>query len=335
MEPENTLATGSGLVGLSAIFRQTMDLVRRVARTEATVLIAGETGTGKELVARSIHYGGPRRDRPFIPVNCGALPDSLLENELFGHCRGAYTDARQDQLGLVQLAEDGSMFLDEIDSLTPKAQVALLRFLEERRYRPLGSSQTRAANVRIIAASNRALPELVESGEFRRDLYYRIKLIEIPLPPLRSRCGDAALLADYFLLQCAARYSSPPRRLSAGTRLWMDRYPWPGNVRELENLIHREFLLCDHEEICIEPPAGEALAQAGACDQGEGLMDYRRAKAAAIARFDRDYLMRVMAEAKGNVSSAARLAGKERRALGKLLKRYNMSGSDPTHLGID
>src|SRR5688572_21684463 len=163
MEPENTLATGSGLVGLSAIFRQTMDLVRRVARTEATVLIAGETGTGKELVARSIHYGGPRRDRPFLPVNCGALPDSLLENELFGHCRGAYTDARQDQLGLVQLAEDGSMFLDEIDSLTPKAQVALLRFLEERRYRPLGSSQTRAANVRIIAASNRALPELVES----------------------------------------------------------------------------------------------------------------------------------------------------------------------------
>jgi len=325
MDLESHKAVGNALVGRSAVFRETLLLVNRVARTDATVLIAGETGTGKEVVARFIHYGGVRSDAPFIPVNCGALPDSLLENEIFGHCRGAFTDARNDQPGLVKLAEGGTLFLDEIDSLSAKAQVALLRFLEDRRYRPLGSSEAHVANVRVIAACNRSLHDLCDRGEFRRDLYYRIKLIEIPLPPLRVRTGDAAILAEYFLLQCAARYSAAPRRLHPETRAWIETYAWPGNVRELENLIHREFLLSDGEELrlaaagALAVPPGELPAK-----ETGALTNYRRAKAEAISRFDREYLARVMAEAHGNVTSAARIAGKERRALGKLLKRYNI-----------
>lgn len=325
---------GIPFIGESDQFLSLVKVVERVARHgDATILVRGETGTGKELIARATHYLGPRADYPFVPVNCGALPDSLLENELFGHCRGAFTDARNDQPGLVQLAEGGTLFLDEIDSLTPRAQVALLRFLEERCFRPLGDNRTHAANVRVVAACNRSLDELCVRGEFRRDLYYRIKIVEVVLPPLRARPGDAVMLAEYFLLRCTARYSGGPRRMHPETLAWIDRYQWPGNVRELENLIDSHFLLCDGEELMIQPcTAGvHSNEKADPPDSTHPIPEYRRAKADAIAHFDREYLARVMAETKGNVTHAARIAGKERRALGKLLKRYKIR-SQTAHL---
>jgi two-component system, NtrC family, response regulator GlrR len=332
MEPDNKEASEADvrLVGRSEAFRRTLALVERVTRTDATVLIRGETGTGKEIVARFIHYGGSRRARPFVPVNCGALPDSLIENELFGHSRGAFTDARGDQAGLVRLAEGGTLFLDEIDSLSPRAQGALLRFLEERRFRPLGSGQELAANVRVVAACNRPLETLCARGEFRQDLYYRIKIIELELPPLRARLGDAAVLAEFFIVQCARRYSCAGKRLHPDTVRRLDGYGWPGNVRELENLVHSEFLMTEGEEIELRLPTDSSGAPPmvlAPADGAERLPDYRRAKAEALEKFDRAYLERVLAEAKGNVTSAARIAGKERRALGKLLKRYRIGES--------
>jgi len=329
MEPNNDEASEAEvrLVGRSEAFRRTLVLIERVSRTDATVLIRGETGTGKEIVARFIHYGGSRRARPFVPVNCGALPDSLIENELFGHSRGAFTDARGDQPGLVRLAEGGTLFLDEIDSLSIRSQGTLLRFLEQRRFRPLGSGQELAANLRVVAACNRPLEALCARGEFRQDLYYRIKIIELELPPLRARPGDAAVLAEFFIMQCARRYACAGKRLHPDAARRLDGYGWPGNVRELENLVHREFLMTEGEELelrlptdAFSPPPMEPIPVDGA-----GLLpDYRRARAAALERFDRAYLERVLAEAKGNVTSAARIAGKERRALGKLLKRYRI-----------
>jgi two-component system, NtrC family, response regulator GlrR len=329
MDPNDNEASEAAvrLVGRSEAFLRALALIERVTRTDATVLIRGETGTGKEIVARYIHYGGSRRDRPFIPVNCAALPDSLIENELFGHSRGAFTDARGEQQGLVRIAEGGTLFLDEIDSLTMRAQGALLRFLEERRFRPLGGGQEVAANVRVVAACNRPLETLCARGEFRQDLYYRIKLIELELPPLRARVGDAAVLAEYFILQCARRYSCAGKRLNPETLRLLDGYGWPGNVRELENLVHSEFLMAEGEELELRLPgeyrAAPAIVSMVADPVGR-LPDYRRAKAEAMEKFDRAYLERVLAEAKGNVTSAARLAGKERRALGKLLKRYRI-----------
>jgi two-component system response regulator GlrR len=317
------------LIGRSDVFRRTLALIERVTRTDATVLITGETGTGKEVVARYMHYGGSRRAQPFVPVNCGALPDSLLENELFGHIRGAFTDARGEHPGLVRVAEGGTLFLDEIDSLTPRAQVALLRFLEARRFRPLGSGQELSSNVRVIAACNRSIEALCARGEFRHDLYYRIKFIEIELPPLRARVGDAAMLAEYFILQCARRYSCGGKRLHPETLRSLDAYSWPGNVRELENLVHSEFLMTEGEELQFPLAAdrGSLPLQAPPPEASwakSPVPSYRRAKAEVLERFDRAYLERVLAEAKGNVTNAARIAGKERRALGKLLKRYRI-----------
>jgi two-component system, NtrC family, response regulator GlrR len=324
------------LIGRSEAFLRAVAMVERVTRTDATVLIRGETGTGKEVIARYIHYGGSRRARPFIPVNCGALPDALIENELFGHSRGAFTDARGDQPGLVRLAEGGTLFLDEIDSLTLRAQGAMLRFLEDRRFRPLGCGQELNSNVRVIAACNGPIEELCARGAFRHDLYYRIKLIELALPPLRMRTGDAAVLAEHFILECARRYSCARKRLHPESLRQLDRYDWPGNVRELENLVHSEFLMTEGDEILLRlpPDAGPAppteparTVPPGMTHDGGSLPDYRLAKAEAVEKFDRAYLERVLAEAKGNVTSAARLAGKERRALGKLLKRYGIGDS--------
>jgi two-component system response regulator GlrR len=338
MEPNCNEAEDAAvrLIGRSEAFLRAVAMVERVTRTDATVLIRGETGTGKEVVARYIHYGGSRRARPFIPVNCGALPDALIENELFGHSRGAFTDARGDQPGLVRLAEGGTLFLDEIDSLTLRAQGAMLRFLEDRRFRPLGCGQELNSNVRVIAACNRPIEELCARGAFRQDLYYRIKLIELALPPLRMRTGDAAMLAEHFILQCARRYSCARKRLHPGSLLQLDHYDWPGNVRELENLVHSEFLMTEGDEIELRLPPDARPARPtepprmpppGMPHDGGSLPDYRLAKAEAVEKFDRAYLERVLAEAKGNVTSAARLAGKERRALGKLLKRYRIGDS--------
>jgi DNA-binding NtrC family response regulator len=288
------------------------------------VLIEGETGTGKELAARRIHYKGARQKKPFVPINCGAIPDSLIENELFGHRRGAYTDARADVPGLLKLADGGTLLLDEVDMLPQKGQVTLLRFLQNQTFRKLGGQHDERVDVRIIAASNRSLERLAAQNEFRSDLLFRIKLMFVELPALRDRSGDARLLADHFLKECAVRYGVPARRLDAATLDWLDRYQWPGNVRELENLIHRSFLLSDRAEIAIDRPVAAAARAGDQHIQIEDCANYRAAKARAIASFDVGYLRTLLAQNAGNIARAARAAGKERRALGKLLKRYGI-----------
>lgn len=310
------------MIGQSSAFRAIVALIGKLAEYDTPVLIEGETGTGKELVARAIHYASARRDRPFVPVNCGALPDTLLENELFGHRRGAFTDARDDQVGLIALASGGTLFLDEIDALTPKGQVALLRFLQDQRFRPLGGQREERAEVRIIVASNRCLERQVEAGAFRLDLLYRLKLMYLQLPPLRERHGDILLLAEHFIGVASARFGKPSRPLDAGTLAWFERYNWPGNVRELEYVLYREFLLADGPNISISAPAS---LSSGNSVHADSIVNYKHAKRLAMTEFERRFLKRLIERANGNVSAAARISGTERRHLGRLLKKHQIN----------
>jgi DNA-binding NtrC family response regulator len=310
------------MIGNSRAIQQARRLIERIARYDVPVLIHGETGTGKELAARAIHYQGRRRDQPFVPVNCGAIPDTLIENELFGHDRGAFTDARGRREGLVACAHGGTLFLDEVDALSPKAQVTLLRFLQDQQYRPLGGGRDQQANVRIITATNADLEALCERREFRLDLYYRLRMLELAMPPLREREGDAALLAEYFVARISAQHGEPEKAIGAGTLSWFERYAWPGNVRELENLVCRAVLLTDGGVIEVSPPGATAARGGGATDPLD--LEFSRAKALTLAQFERRYLASVLARAKGNVTLAAQLAGKERRAFGKLIKKHSI-----------
>jgi DNA-binding NtrC family response regulator len=327
------------LIGQAPNFLHAVGLIERMARFDAPVLITGETGTGKEVAARAIHYLSGRRDAPFVPLNCGALPDALIESELFGAERGAYTDARQTRGGLVEAADGGSLFLDELDALPPRAQVSLLRFLQDQTYRPLGCTRERAANVRIIAAASPRLSSLIERGAFRADLAWRLNVLTVELPPLRERPGDAGLLAEHFLTRYARRYNLPCRTLDPASLAWLGTCPWPGNVRELDNLIHRSLLLCDGGVLRL----GITSAAAVAAPALQRALSFNEARAAAIEAFERQYLENLMRQAAGNVSLAARIAGKERRCLGKLLKKHGLDrgtatlaplpGSIPTHPG--
>jgi len=318
--------TVSNLIGRSPAFLGTVRLIQRIAETDAPVLIEGETGTGKEVAARAIHYGGARRDRPFVPVNCGAIPDNLIENELFGHVRGAYTDAREPQPGLVALANGGTLFLDEIDGLCPKGQVALLRFLQDLSYRPLGARREEQADVRIIAATNTDLPGLVAAKQFRQDLFYRLQVLSLPLPPLRDRGGDPELLAMHFVRAARARFRCSEKSLDPATVPLLNAYSWPGNVRELENLIQRELLLSDGPLVrlsSLEQAGGHCGAAAGKLTDAR----FQTAKARAIADFERTYIAELLSRTGGNISQAARISGKERSRLGKLAKKYGIAHS--------
>jgi DNA-binding NtrC family response regulator len=320
------------LVGKSAVFSETTRLLARIARYDATTLIQGETGTGKELAARAIHYLGPRREHPFVPINCGALPDSLVESELFGYERGAFTDAKERRRGLLDEARGGTLFLDEIEGMSPRAQMVLLRFLQDQQFRPVGSTTVVTGNVRLIAASNADLAALASQHQFRRDLWFRLSVLVIRLPPLRARTGDPVLLAETFIDRFSRRYGVPPRRLSAASRRWLEEYSWPGNVRELESLILREVLLGDEDagvEIDLARPAtsGSPNAPDGMSTDrrpGRGSRPFRQAKAEAVAEFERTYLRQLLAEAQGNVSLAARWAGKDRTTLKRLLRRHGL-----------
>lgn len=316
---------GIRMVGESTAFLSMIRLIRRVSASDATVLIEGETGTGKELAARAVHYLGARRAFPFIAVNCGALPETLVENELFGHERGAFTSAQTSSPGLLRLGERGTVFLDEVESLPLRGQTALLRFLEDGRFRPLGARGDEESDTRIIAASNLNLSELAAKGGFRLDLYHRLNLLTVRLPPLRLRERDPALLAAHFVAEFAQRYKNPLKKLHADTLAWFQGYDWPGNVRELENLIHREFVLNDAEELVIAPPASARSARHVLADVGTTVPPcYREAKAQAVDAFNREYLSHLLTRTHGNVTRAAKLADKERRAFGKLLRRYGI-----------
>jgi two-component system, NtrC family, response regulator GlrR len=316
------------MVGASRAFNECVRRLGRIAVRDATVLIDGETGSGKEMAARAIHYLGARRDRPFIPVNCGAIPDSLIEAEFFGHARGAFTDAREPRAGLIAQAQGGTLFLDEINALSARAQVALLRFLQDQTYRPVGRDVELKGDVRVIAATNRPLRELVKCDTFRGDLLYRLNILYLYIPPLRERDQDAELLAQHFLRQYANKYQLPPKPLSPATLRWIRRYEWPGNVRELENIVHRELLLADGEFVEfgaeLEPSQPRYVTPAGRPSDEQGGLDFRTAKARAIEDFERAYLSRTLQVAQGNISAAARIAKKERRAFGKLLKKYGI-----------
>ncbi|HEX6975520.1 MAG TPA: sigma 54-interacting transcriptional regulator [Vicinamibacterales bacterium] len=308
------------MIGASPAFTSTLRVLDRYARYDVAVLIVGETGTGKELAARAIHYRSSRAGGPFVPVNCGALPDSLIENELFGHERGAYTDARAGQTGLVRAAHNGTLFLDEIDALSPKAQVTLLRFLQDAHYRPVGAARQEYANVRVISATNATLEDLVARGTFRSDLLYRLEILRVVMPPLRERSGDPALLARHFVTELSQRFSEPVKQVSAETLAWFDRYAWPGNVRELENLVCRSYVLTEGDVLHLP----EVAPREPETPTSEPLPWFSSAKAAAIESFERRYLESVLVRTRGNVTLAAALAGTERRALGKLLKKHHI-----------
>jgi len=316
------------MIGKSDQFVSVLMLIKKVARYNAPTLINGETGTGKEMAARAIHYLGERRDAPFIPVNCGAIPDNLLENELFGHEKGAYTDAKEAQPGVVQLANGGTLFLDEIDTLSQKAQVALLRLIQAKEYRPLGSKTVKHADIRILAATNKDLNQSVASHLFREDLLFRLNVLSITMPPLRNRADDIEILADYLLKKISQQYEQPIKKLHKNTLSWMKSYSWPGNVRELENMLHRESLLSEGTVLKFKVTNSQHPERRNGLNGRRVAnfknQDFNRAKACAIATFERSYLYWLMETTQGNISQAARKTGKERRALGKLLKKHNI-----------
>jgi two-component system response regulator GlrR len=316
-----------GLMGEAPAFSAVIQLVRKFAGADAPVLIEGETGSGKELIARAIHYLSRRCDQPFIPLNCGAIPDNLVESELFGHVRGAFTDARHSRVGVVMQASGGTLFLDEIDALSTKGQVTLLRFLQDQRCRPIGQDREHFCDARILAASNRSLKELVARDRFRNDLLYRLDILSLNVPALRERAEDIEVLAQHFVARFCMQYGLPAKTLHPATLRWMQSHRWPGNVRELENLIHRLVLLAEGSEILFcgqeNRTTNSSLADAGMADPS--YPTFHSAKAHAIADFERRYLTRLLEAAAGNVSNAARLAGKERRTLGKLLKKHGIS----------
>jgi DNA-binding NtrC family response regulator len=317
---------GLNIVGRSPKLLAALEALKKLARYDVPIFIEGETGTGKELAARAIHYLSERCDHPFIPVNCGAVPDELFANELFGHERGAFTDARNSQPGLVAQASGGTLFLDEVDTLSLRSQVLLLRFLQNQEYRPLGSKGGVQADVRIVSATNAAIPELVDRGRFRQDLWYRLNFMALTMPPLHDRPGDVELLARHFMNKFRAQYEQPDKQLDAESLEWLKRCDWPGNVRELEHLIHREFLLADGNLIrCSEVTATPRDRRRRGFDRRQStpfMGQFNAEKAQAIDEFERQYLCWLMEQAQGNVSLAAKRAGKERRALGKLLKRH-------------
>jgi len=312
-----------GMIGNSSAFLTLLQKIAKIAHTDACILIEGETGVGKELTARAIHYQSARRSKPFVSLNCGAIPETLIESELFGHAKGAFTDAKTTRSGVISQADGGTLFLDEIDSLPCKGQVALLRFLQDRRYRPVGENIEQVSNSRVIVATNQPLQELVEHRAFRNDLMYRLNVLRLQIPPLRDRKSDIVMLARHFLKVYCECYHIPQKTLHSSSWVWMMGYSWPGNVRELESLIHRNVLLSEDQEIivdeCLPLPASEPTISSM-----DDCLNFRDAKAHAIAEFEREYLQNLLKKTHGNVSAAARLACKERRTLGKLLKKYGI-----------
>jgi DNA-binding NtrC family response regulator len=319
------------LIGESTAFCHLLHCVERVSKCDATVLLVGETGTGKELVARRIHALGRRSRFPFVPINCGAIPESLVESELFGHAKGSFTDARETHIGLVADAQGGTLFLDEIECLPRKGQVVLLRFLQDQSYRPVGGRRQMRGNVRIIAASNRNLGEMKQTGEFREDLFYRLAILPLTLPPLRERGTDVLLLAEYFIHRYADRYlGGRCPELSRGSITELLHYDWPGNVRELENLIHQHILMQDGPVLDLSVPTHrrEHVTPTETPWDIPLHLTYNQAKAAVVTMFERRFLTHALAESDGNVSEAARRVGKERRAFGKLLKKHGIDRLD-------
>ncbi|MBP6633774.1 MAG: sigma-54-dependent Fis family transcriptional regulator [Kofleriaceae bacterium] len=321
------------LIGGGAWIKALYERISMVAPTDVTVAIFGESGTGKELVARTIHNLSPRAECPFVVVNCAAIPESLLEDELFGHVRGAFTDASRDRQGLVAAAHTGTLFLDEIGEMSPPLQSKLLRVLQSQEFRRIGDDHDQRVDVRVITATNRDLEGAVAAGTFRQDLYYRIHVFSLELPPLRERREDLALLAHHFVLRLRTRVGKAIEGLSPAAVARLASYDFPGNVRELENKIHQALViapgpLIEPDDLALPPPQPRASRAATAPALAPLDLDrsFRDLKNEAVDRFEHDYLVALLEHHRGNLAAAARQAGMDRKNLWGLLKKQ---GIDP------
>ncbi len=303
------------IIGKSPSMQKIYDLIERISDSSNNVLITGESGTGKELVAKAIHYNGIRKEGPFIAINCAAIPETLLESELFGYKRGAFTDAKSDKKGLIFEAAEGTLFLDEITEMSPLLQAKLLRVIEEREVRPLGDTNSYRIDVRIISASNRDIKELIRQARFREDLYYRLKVIDIELPPLRERREDIPLLVQHFI----NRFGNEPKKnvsgVSEDTLRILINYSWPGNVRELENVIQRAIALCQHEVIILEDLPTPVLQEAD-----ENLVEKGLREKYTLDQLEKEYIRKVLIEVGGNKTRAAEILGLDRKTLYRKLE---------------
>jgi DNA-binding NtrC family response regulator len=305
------------LIGESPAFLSQTRKLPLVARCDAGVLIVGETGTGKEVCARAIHYLSPRSGKPFIPINCGAIPVELVENELFGHEREAFTGAASSKCGLIHEANGGTLFMDEIDCLPLLAQVKLLRFLQEKEYRQLGSIRVHRADVRVIAASNGDLEDALSKGKLRRDLYYRLNVIPLSLPPLREREEDIPILARHFLSKYSEEFHKKVAAFSPAAIQILLAYDWPGNVRELEHVVERAIVMNEHDVI---GPDDISLP----CAQPRAAASFQDMKAIVVARFERTYIASLLRAHQGNISRAARAANKDPRSFRQLIRKHRL-----------
>jgi two-component system, NtrC family, response regulator GlrR len=315
-----------GFVGTHPSFATQVAKLVRFAACEAGVLIQGETGTGKEVFAQALHYLSSRASKPWVAVNCGAIPVELIESELFGHVRGAYTSASSSRQGLVAEAEGGTLFLDDIDCLPLLAQAKLLRFLQEHEYRAVGCNRLQHADVRVVSASNRPLRALANQGAFREDLYYRLSVLALSLPPLREREGDVPLLAQHFVRQFGGQ------SLSDGALARLAQHDWPGNVRELAHVVERAVLLSNGplvqaQEIEIDGQVTQATQAIGPATAALAPCSLRAAKAQLVADFERRSIEQLLAQHAGNITQAAQAAGKNRRAFFALMRKYQIEGS--------
>ena len=329
--------TFEGIVGGDRRMLKVFELIETVADSRATVLITGESGTGKSLVARALHQRSRRRDGPFVEVSCGALPEMLLETELFGHVRGAFTDAVGDRQGKFAAADGGTIFLDEIAAASAALQVKLLRVLQERTFEPVGSNRTASVDVRVIVASNRELWEEVEAGRFRRDLYYRVNVVNITLPPLRERVGDIMLLAEHFLRRYARDNAKSVAGFTDEAARALEAYHWPGNVRELENCIERAVVLCRSGRIGLEDLPEElsslsfvipAWSAPSASRSGGGRS---LTLAEALAEPEKQIIRAALRAHGGSRTATARALGINRTTLYKKMKKYGLLGEDQAH----
>jgi DNA-binding NtrC family response regulator len=307
------------IIGKDPTFLAEINKIPMVSNCNASVFIFGETGTGKELCGRAIHYLSPRSGKPFIPVNCGAIPTELMENELFGHMKDAFTGATRSYVGLIQSAEGGTLFLDEISCLPLQAQAKLLRFLQDKEYRQLGSTKLRQADVRIIAASNLDPEKMVSEGKLRQDLFYRLNTIPITLPPLRNRRMDIPLLSEYFLDKYASEFKKTVTHFSSAALQKIMAYEWPGNVRELENVVERAVIFCREK---VVPSEGIVLPHAKNIPCQESLQIQ---KARVVAQFEKTYIENLLLAYQGNITLAAKAAQKNRRAFWELIRKYQIN----------
>ncbi len=320
-------AVYQGMIGRSEVMRRVFDLVEKVAPTETNVLILGESGTGKELVARAIHARSRRASAHFVPVDCGALPEAILESELFGHEKGAFTGAANRTPGLLEFADGGTFFLDEVCELPLQLQATFLRTLQERQFRRVGGLELLGTDVRVVAATNRLIEQEVLAHRFREDLFYRLNVVKIELPPLRSRVEDVPVLVSHFLEQFGRAAERPVRGIAPETMDLLLRYRWPGNIRELRNVIERAVSITGNKFL-LPGDLPDALrdVQGGAGPNPQGIFGHARAE--RMAAFEREYVTALLLSTHGNVTQAARLAGLARGSLHRLLRRHNLRSED-------